>query len=158
MTFFSTCLIMSFSKTWFQRKSEHSTAASSQRENESKAAAHFDLKVKRKIFYHWRSCAARQGTKKNLNGCFSFFYSRNNQVLIHSFDYISVTVFFYYCHFFAFLSALAHCFRHLRLLGMFWRKWAAALHLRQWDENSSECLTVQHRDTGDSQPCILIIN
>lgn len=41
---FTTWLIMSFSKTWLRWKSAHSAAASSQRENESKAALHFDLK------------------------------------------------------------------------------------------------------------------
>lgn len=74
---------MSFLKTGFWWKSEHSTAAGSQRENESKAAAHFDLKVKRKILRHWRSCAARRETKKELNGCFSFLYYHINQKLIN---------------------------------------------------------------------------
>lgn len=85
---------MSFSKKWFQWKSEHSTAGSSQRENESKAAAPFDLKVKRKILCRWGSFVARQETKKKLNGGFSFLHYLNNQELIHSLDYISLTDFF----------------------------------------------------------------
>lgn len=149
---------MSFPKKWFQWESELSTAGSSQRENESKAAAHFDLKVKRKILCHWRSCAAPKETKKKLNGGFSVLHYLNNQELIHSRDYISLTGFFFaHCHCFAFLSAMAQCFRHLRLLRMFWSKWTAALHLRQWDENSSGSLTEQHRD-ADPKPCILIRN
>lgn len=95
---FTTCLIMSFSKTWLPWKSVHSAAASSQTENDSKAALHFDLKVKRKSLYHWRSCAARLETKKKSQGCFkqlSLLHYHINQILIHAFEYISLTNLFF---------------------------------------------------------------
>lgn len=160
---FTTCLIMPFSKTWLRWKSVHSAAASSQAENESKAALHFDLKVKRKSLYHWRSCAARLETKKKSQGCFkelSLLHYYINQIPIHAFEYISLTDFFFFlarCYFFAFLPAVAQCFLHLRLLRMFWGKWTAALHLRQRDESSPGCLAVQHRALEASQSRILII-
>lgn len=124
----------------FRWRSEHSTAVGSQNENESKA---------------------QQEKKKKLNGYLTFLLHHITHVLIHSLDYILLTDCFVRLmlfYFFAFLSALVQSFRHLRLLGMFWRKWTDALHLRQWNENSSKCLTGQHRDTNDSQTRILIIN
>lgn len=109
---FTTCLIMPFSKTWLRWKSVHSAAASSQAENESKAALHFDLKVKRKSLYHWRSCAARLETKKKSQGCFkelSLLHYYINQIPIHAFEYISLTDFFFFFGSLLFLCIFTSC-------------------------------------------------
>lgn len=81
--FFFTFCFMSFPKTCFRWKSEHSTAVSSQNENESKA---------------------QQEKKRKLDGCFTFLLHHINHVLIHSLDYISLThcfvrllFFFFFC-------------------------------------------------------------
>lgn len=62
---FTTWLIMSFSKMWLRWKSAHSAAASSQTENESKAALHFDLKEDREE-EDQRNRMARQHYYKHL--------------------------------------------------------------------------------------------
>lgn len=87
--FFSLVLIVSFSK---MGKSEH--PASSHRENESKAAAHFNYKLKEKILYHWRSFAARQKTKKKSHGCL-FVLALSYPSNTSSFFWLSVTNFFF---------------------------------------------------------------
>lgn len=86
-----------FSKAWRQWKSMHSTACG-QKEKESKAARHFDLKVKRKTLCCWKSYMTRLQTKKKSQGRFisllSFYTVFLHVIsLIHNtFEYISSLV------------------------------------------------------------------